>query len=224
MKKDIELLIVDDHKLFRQSLRLMLQQKLKGIKITEATNGKALLEILEKRKFKPDIILMDLEMPVMDGVDTIHYLLNRKKFKDLKIIVLTMHDDERFVLKLLEEGIQGYILKDADAEEMIKAIKSVIDGQYYVSQHTFDAIRRDIVTGSRFKSKMSPPSELLTTREEEILLLICKEYTNKEMADALNLSVRTIDGHRNRVLKKTGMKNTAGLVKYALRTGFYSLD
>lgn len=221
--KKLKLIIVDDHMLFRQSLSLLLSIKLEMVGIREAGNGKELLKMLEDQK--PDIILMDLEMPEMDGVETSHVLLAHPEYKDIKIIVLTMHENEKFILELMEKGVYGYLLKDADIEEVIKAIEVVSQGEYYVSQRTFSALRKGITMSTRFQDYLpQEPTDKLTPREEEILTLICKEYTNREMADELNLSIRTIDGHRNRILKKTGMKNTAGLVKFALRTGFYVMD
>lgn len=222
MRKNLKLIIVDDHVLFRQGLTRLLKERLETISIKEAGNGKELLAMLETQK--PDIVLMDLEMPEMDGIETSNALLNNPKFSDIKIIVLSMHEQEKFVVELIESGVFGYILKDADIDEVLEAIRAVDNGQYYVSQHTFNAIRKDISENSKFQHSFAQENEKLSPREEEILRLICREYTNKEMAEELNLSVRTIDGHRNRLLKKTGMKNTAGLIKYALQTGFYNLD
>jgi two-component system, NarL family, response regulator DegU len=222
MEKKLKLIIVDDHKLFRQSLSQLLSLNLEMVSIKEAGNGKELLTLLEEQK--PDIILMDLEMPEMDGIEASQILLSQARYKDIKIIILTMHKHEKFILELIEKGVYGYLLKDADIEEVIKAIQTVNNGQYYVSQHTFNALRKGITTSTKFQTYLEDEPEKLTPREEEILTLICKEYTNREMADELNLSIRTIDGHRNRILKKTAMKNTAGLVKFALRSGFYTMD
>lgn len=218
----MKLIVVDDHLLFRQGLIKLLKERLDSVDIQEANNGKELLAMLEIQK--PDIVLMDLEMPEMDGMETSTAVLSNPKFRDVKIIVLSMHESEKFVIDLIERGVFGYVLKDADIDEVLDAIRAVDNGQYYVSQHTFNAIRKDIGEQNKFQHSFAQESEKLSPREEEILRLICKEYTNKEMAEELNLSVRTIDGHRNRLLKKTGMKNTAGLIKYALQTGFYSLD
>lgn len=222
MKKKLKLIIVDDHTLFRQSLSQLLRVQLENASVSEASNGKELMAVLEEQI--PDIILMDLEMPEMDGIETSHALLSHAKYKDIKIIVLTMHENEKFILQLIEKGVYGYLLKDVSIEEILKAIEAVSEGQYYINQRTFNVLRKDIKISTKFQNEFDQESEKLTSREEEILMLICKEYTNREMADELNLSIRTIDGHRNRILKKTGMKNTAGLIKYALRSGFYSLD
>jgi len=222
METNLELIIVDDHMLFRQGLIQLLNERLEQVNIREASNGKELLSMI--RSQKPEIVLMDLEMPEMNGIETSNALLSDPAYKDIKIIVLSMHENEKFVLELIESGIHGYVLKDADIDEVIKAIDVVQSGEYYVSQHTLNAIRKDVNLSNQFDHTFEFEGEKLTEREKEILRLICKEYTNKEMADELNLSVRTIDGHRNRILKKTGMKNTAGLIKYALQKGIYSLD
>lgn len=222
--KSLDIMIVDDHKLFRQSLSILLKQYLKDIIIREASGGAELLEILEKDKYRPDIILLDLEMAKMSGTEAARKLLSKKKYAKSKIIVLTMHNDKSLILELIEQGVHGCVLKDADISEIIEAIDHVQQGRYYVSQQTFEAIRKNIANNENFKNKFDTGNGTLTQREKEILMLVCQEYTNKEMADVLNLSVRTIDGHRNRLLKKVGARNTAGLVKFALRSGFYSLD
>ncbi|WPP53074.1 response regulator [Catalinimonas niigatensis] len=222
MEKELKLIIVDDHTLFRQSLSRLLAVTLEMVSIKEASNGKELMDMIDEQS--PDIILLDLEMPEMDGLETSHILLNHAKYKDIKIIILTMHENEEFMLELIEKGVYGYLFKDADIEEVLKAIRIVDNGQYYISQRTFNALRKRLIKSTKFQNYLDQDTEKLTPREEEILTLICKEYTNREVAKELGLSVRTIDGHRNRILKKTGMKNTAGLVKFALRSGFYSMD
>lgn len=221
--KTLDITIVDDHKLFRQSLSILLEQHLKKISIREASSGIELIEMLDNN-YQPDIILLDLEMPKMSGIDTARKLLSRKKYGSSKIIVLTMHDDKSLILDLIEQGVHGYVLKDADISEIIEAIHQVQQGRYYVSQQTFEAIRQNIASNDTIRSKFTAGDGMLTEREKEILLLVCQEYTNKEIGEKLSLSVRTIDGHRNRLLKKVGARNTAGLVKFALRSGFYSLD
>lgn len=222
--KSLDIIIVDDHKLFRQSLSILLKQHLDKITIREAASGAELLQKLEQDKLRPDIILLDLEMPKMSGIEAARKLLSKKKYAKSKIIVLTMHNDKSLILELIDQGVHGYVLKDADISEIIEAINHVQQGRYYVSQQTFEAIRQNIANNEKFKNKFNIDNGMLTQREKQILLLVCREYTNKEMADELSLSVRTIDGHRNRLLKKVGAKNTAGLVKFALRSGFYSLD
>lgn len=224
MEHDLKhIIIVDDHKLFSQSLKNLLQHRLKKVKIQEAASGSALFTLLENQIDNPDVILLDLEMPEMSGVEVARKLLSEKAYQDIKIIVLTMHDDRSFILNLIDEGVYGYVLKDADVSEILEAIQQVQNGQYYVSQNTFDAIRENVVNGTSFRGKLKGGTKLLSIREEEVLRLICEEYTNKEIAEMLQISTRTVDGHRNRLLKKTGMKNTAGLVKYALQNGLYEL-
>ena len=221
----LDIIIVDDHKLFRQSLSILLKQYIDGIKINEASSGAELISKLEQDKYRPDIILLDVEMPKMSGVETVRKLLSKKKYKKIKIIILTMHDDKSLIMDLMNEGVYGYVLKDADVTEIKEAINQVQQGRYYVSKQIFEAIRRhSLPTKGESNNVTTKVNGMLTEREKQILMLVCQEYTNKEMADALNLSVRTIDGHRSRLLKKVGAKNTAGLVKFALRNGFYLLD
>jgi len=216
--------IVDDHNLFRKGMRILLQRNLPDVEIREFSDGAALVEAIDNHAYCPDIVLLDLEMPKMDGIEISRRLLADVNNAHLKIIILTMHDEKSLILDLIDQGVHGYVLKDADLAEVVKAIHHVQDGQYYVSQNTFDAIQPKPGMNGRFKRSFKDGKESLSEREEEILLLICQEHTNKEIADLLNLSVRTVDGHRSRLLKKTGMKNTAGLVKYALQHELYSLD
>ena len=220
----LDIIIVDDHKLFRQSLSILLKQHLDDISINEASSGAELIHKLERDKYRPDIILLDVEMPKMSGVETARKVLSKKKYNTIKIIILTMHNDKSLIMDLMDEGVHGYVLKDADVAEITEAINQVQQGRYYVSKQTFEAIRHSVSTNGKTNNVTTISDGMLTEREKQILMMVCREYTNKEMADELNLSVRTIDGHRNRLLKKAGAKNTAGLVKFALRSGFYLLD
>lgn len=218
-----EIVIVDDHRLYRQALSTMLSSQLENANVKDVANSKILLDLVEQKNYRPNIIIVDLEMPVMSGIKAARSLLTESRLKDTKIIVLTVYDDRPRILKLIEDGVHAYLLKGADSSEILKAIDLVQNGQYYVSDGVFNAIKEDTYD-TQLSRKLGTATNMLSLREQEVLMLICKEYTNKKMADALKLSVRTIDGHRNRLLKKTGKKNTVGLVKYAIRNGIYLLD
>lgn len=211
MSKKITIAVVDDQYLFRQGMISLLKEFDDLAVITEASNGK---ELLEKMKLKlPDIVLLDLEMPVMDGIETTIAIKHR--YPKVKIIILTMHTDDEFIVHLLEKGASGFLPKDKDIEVVVDAIHSIMENGYYFDEHISKAMVKDLV-----KTKKVNPS--FTTKhlsEKEILIinLICGENTNKEIADKLGVSTRTIDSHRENILIKTGSKNTAGIVMYAVK-------
>lgn len=203
--------VVDDQVLFRQGLISLLNEFDELKVIIEASTGKDLLEKLREKE--PDVVLLDLEMPVMDGIETT--IAVKQKYPDVKIIILTMHTDDAFIIHLLEKGASGFLPKDTDIEVLVDAIYSVIENGYYFDEHISKAMVQDLV-----KTKKVVPAftaQPLSKREIEIIILICKEYTNKEIANKLILSSRTVDNQRQSILLKTGAKNTAGIVMYAVK-------
>lgn len=210
----ITYLIADDHKIFRQGLRIALaddhQLKCAG----EAGNGRELLETLESRQ--ADVILLDLKMPEMDGIEALKLL--RERHPALKVIVLTMFEEEHFILHTMEAGANGYLLKDAEPQEIKLAIHSVYDNEYYFNDLVNTTLLRKVVQQKkdppRFKAKIT-----LNERETEVLQLICQELTATEIGKKVFLSPRTIEGIRATLLEKIGVRNTAGLVMYAVKNG-----
>lgn len=211
----MKIALVDDHKLFRKGIRSLLEE-INGIEVVfEAANGQELLDQMAQNPAQ--IILLDLEMPVMDGVTVLPLI--REQYPATKVIILTMHQDDQFIVHLLELGAQGYLLKDTELEELENALDSVEKNGFYFNDRTSRAMLTRLVR----KQKIIPTfSDIdpLTEREQDVLLLICKEKTTAEIAEELFLSPRTIEGYRNRLLEKTGAKNTAGLVVFAARQGF----
>ncbi len=209
LKKTIS--VVDDQHLFRQGLISLLKEYDDLEVISEASNGK---EILEKMKLnQPDVMLLDLEMPVMDGIETTIAVRNR--YPKVKIIILSMHTDDEFISHLLGKGANGFLPKDKDIEVVVDAIHSVLDKGYYFDESVSKAMLKGLV-----KTKKTIPSftaHYLSAREIAVVKLICKECSNKEIADKLSLSSRTIETHRETILLKTGAKNTAGIVLYAVK-------
>jgi DNA-binding NarL/FixJ family response regulator len=206
--KKIKVFLVDDHKLFRNGLSLLMESE-KNIIITgEAENGKDFLESIEQEQ--PDVVLMDIEMPVMDGFQATEVAC--QKYPDIKVISLTMFGEEHYYLKMIEAGAKGFILKNSDIEEVIKAIKTVYSGGTYFSQE----ILYNMVKNIQDVRKETGPSVGLSSRENEILELICKGFSNIEIASELNISKRTVEKHRSNILDKTQTHNTASLVMYAI--------
>jgi len=214
----IKIVVADDHKLFRKGIIALLEDFDFIGQINEASNGLELIELLEKMGNRPDVILLDLRMPVMDGVEAQQRI--RKLYPDIKVIIVTMEDDEQFILHLINEGVNGYLLKNADPDEVELAIQKVVEKGFYFSEDISKLVMKGLV--GKDKHDMSIVLDL-NEREVEILKLICKEFTAAEIADKLNLSVRTIEGYRQKLLDKSGAKNMAGLVVFAIKHNLFHL-
>ena len=214
----INIVIADDHKLFRKGIVALLSDFNFLNEINEAANGSELLDLLSKLELFPDVVLLDLRMPVMDGVEAHQHI--RKLYPDLKVIILTMEDDEQYILHLISEGVNGYLLKNADPEEMEMAILKVVKNGYYFS----DDISAMLIKNLKKKEKAEVSFNLdFTEREIQALELICKEYSNAEIAEAMKISIRTAEGYKLKLLEKSGAKNIAGLVILSLKYNWVPL-
>jgi DNA-binding NarL/FixJ family response regulator len=217
-EKKINVIITDDHKLFRKGIIALLEDFDFIGETNEASNGAELLALLAKIKTLPDVVLLDLRMPVMDGVEAHKQI--RKLYPEIKVIILTMEDDEQYILHLISEGVNGYLLKNADPDEMEKAILKVVENGYYFSEN----ISTLVVKGMLKKdTSEAVPNLDFNERELQILELICKEFTAAEIAEELNLSVRTVEGYRQKLIDKAGVKNVAGLVIFAVKNNLFPL-
>ncbi len=212
MENKIKIVIADDHRLFRKGLRSLLEKDPNIEVVGEAEDGAILMNMLEK--LLVNIVLLDIKMPNLDGEESTRLI--KEKFPHIKIIILSMYSDSSYVYHLVKNGANSYLLKDAQPEEVIEAIYKVDkDGLFFNSM-----VNRVLVEGlkSNPKSLLKPSDSIhLTDREKEVLGYICNQKTNQEIASMLYLSVRTVEGHRNNLLLKFGVKNTAGLVKEALK-------
>ena len=208
--------LVDDEKLIRQGLKMILEQG-KKIEITnQAENGKVLLDQIDAGTFEADVILLDLSMPVMDGIDTLMEF--NKRDLPHHIIILTSHYNDSIILKLLDEGAAGFLAKNEDPAEVIKTVIQVAEKGFFINDYILQLIRKRRLLSAQKKLKLD-----LTPREIEIIGLICQEYTNKEIAEKLFISPRTVEGHRNRILEKTQCKNIAGVVIYAIEHNLFDV-
>jgi DNA-binding NarL/FixJ family response regulator len=207
--KDIKIAIVDDHEFFRSGLKIALKRISNVICVFEASNGEEFIDKLKTNQI--DMVLMDIKMPLMDGYQTTQ--LVRKNYPDIKIIILTMFDMDEYVQKLLEAGVNAFILKNINKNELEKVIITVNEGKQYFSNELMPFFTRQMLD----KSNKSSSNVDLTNRELEIIQLICDGYSNKEIAEKLFISIRTVTNHRANLNSKTESKNTAGLISYAIK-------
>jgi DNA-binding NarL/FixJ family response regulator len=212
MQEGLRVIVADDHKIFRVGMVSTLKS-IKSIQyICQAQNGQEVLDILKKEPI--DIIFMDIKMPVMNGIEATKELM--KEYPQIKVIAVSMFDDQEFVTEMLGNGAAAYLLKNTDRDEIQEAINTVLRGEQYYSRDVSESLFRQLLQKSKtpqFEDGTYP----ITEREKEILILICKEFSNREIAEQLFISSRTVEGHRNRLLHKTNSKNTAGLVAYAMK-------
>jgi DNA-binding NarL/FixJ family response regulator len=215
-KRNIRVMIADDHVLYRNGLRNLLTQTRNIEVVGEAANGQELVR--RSIELMPDVVLTDIAMPVMDGVLATKEIARRKL--GCRIIVLSAHGREEPILKMLEAGALGYVLKSAEAEEISEAIRTVYSYKPYFCREITEKLT-EIVS----KNYQAPPRADIsfTDREKEIMRLICREFTSKEIACTLNLSKRTVEGHRTRMMDKIGAKSIAGIITYALERGIYKI-
>lgn len=208
----IKVILADDHKIFRESLRKMLVSESIADVIAEAGNGKQLLDLLEE--YTPDVVVMDISMPVMDGVETTKKAL--QKNPQLKILTLSSFGDEKYYYKMVEAGVKGFVIKSSGISELEQAITEIHEGGCWFSN---ELLRKVIVNIGK-----SPAKEMeVSDRELETLKLICDGLTNDQIAEKLHLSPETIKWHRNNLLSKTGCNNTAALVMYAIKNGLIQI-
>lgn len=210
----IRLCIADDHRLFRAGFRSMLS----GIRdfdfVFEAGNGQELIDQLEKDPC--DIVLLDVNMPVMDGIKATSVL--KERFPDVKIIVISMFDEDRFVTHMLELGVNGYLLKDSSPDEVEKAIRQVYTEGAYYSDFVGRALHRKLMAKKNDRVPMPTLTALaveLTSREKEVLRLLCDGLSTAEIGDKMCISARTVEGYRQRIIEKTGAKNIAQAIAFA---------
>lgn len=209
--------IADDQTLFRKGMSRLVKSFGQVKEVKEAENGKELLALVKEQQ--PDVILMDLEIPVMDGVEATEKII--AKYPDIKIIVLSMHDTQQHIFYLMEIGAHAFLLKNAEPEEVKEAIVSVMKHDFYQNQIVIEALRKGAIDQRKQKQVRPIFQETapLTDREKEVLQLICRELTMKEIGDKLALSEKTIQNHRARIMIKLNARNTVGLVKYAYESG-----
>ena len=218
MSKAIKVGLVDDEGLFRRGLKALLSEYDDIDIILEAEDGQHLLDLLEVAE-KPEILLLDLQMPRLSGVETTKLL--QKKYPEISIIILTTHFSKGYIIKMIEMGAASYLPKNSEPEEVYQTITEVFKKAYSYNEHVMAVIRENLQ--KKIKNKNLIEVEI-SKREKEVLQLICNQFTTSEIAERLYISPRTVDGHRNKLLDKTGARNTAGLVVFALENNMVAVD
>lgn len=206
----LSIILVDDHQLFREGLQLLLSQ-LDYIKnIRQAGTAKEFYQLVEEQE--PDLVFMDIDLPEIDGIEATGTIL--KQNPEMRIIALSMYGEEDYYTRMIEAGAKGFLLKNSGIDDVETSIKSVMAGKNYFSQEILSKLLNSIN-----RKKQVQKNTDLSERETEVLFQICKGLSNLEIADVLNISKRTVDKHRENILSKSGSKNTAGLVIYAIKNG-----
>lgn len=203
------ILLADDHPVFRQGLKAVLERE--GFEVlAEADDGNQAVHLA--RRMNPTIAVLDLNMPLLNGIEAARHI--RKQTNNTQIVLLTMYEEEAYVLEALRAGIRGYVLKAQAAADLVTAIREVLRGSMYLSP----GISKTVVDAYMGRSKL--PEDPLTDRERQVLQLVAEGMTTREIAEILGLSVKTADSHRTRIMHKLGIHETASLVRYAVRRGF----
>lgn len=214
-KEKIKVVLVDDHTLFRKGMVELINNFPDFEVVWDVSNGSEFVNEIRTRTF-PDLVLLDIAMPVMDGFETGLWI--KKKFPDLKFIVLSMSDNESEIIRMIKAGARGYILKDADPAYLERALRDIVAKGFYYSEWLSGTLINNI-RGLEPKKE----ADRLNEKEMEFLKLACTEMTYKEIADKMNLSARTIDGYRDAIFEKLSLKSRVGIVLYAIKHGIVKL-
>ena len=222
MNTTIKIGLVEDQKLFREGIIAILNGYQDIETVFQSPDGFSVMDRLSKAETIPDVMLIDLTLPMngqeeFNGWKVLSQL--QENYPDIRTLILSIHDDKFLISKMIEEGAEGYLVKDSDPEEVYRAIVEVHNEGSYINALTLKAIQ------AKLKGKVKPPKtfEQLTSREVDVLKLICQQMTSEEIGESLFISKKTVNGHRNNLLQKTGSRNTTGLVMYAIKHGIVQL-
>ncbi|MGH8102586.1 MAG: response regulator [Chthoniobacterales bacterium] len=211
------ILLVDDHQLVRAGIRALLEKTPSVEVIGEADDGRQAFELM--RRYRPDIVLMDIAMPNLNGLEAVDRI--KKESPETKVIILSMHANEEYVVRALRSDVAGYLIKDAAVDELEQAIRTVTHGETYLSQRISRRVIRDYLANT---DRLRGPLEQLTSRQREVLQLIAEGKNTKEIADLLQVSVKTVEAHRLQLMQRLDIHDIPGLVRYAIRSGLISSE
>lgn len=213
----IKIILADDHEIFRDGFHCLLKNQPDIMLLAEAADGQQLVNLTAKHL--PDVVLTDIVMPGMDGIQAARIIT--AKYPQVAIIALSMSNEDKLVLEMLDAGAQGYLLKSAHKTEIINAINTVSENNPYFCNDTQHKLST-LIAHRGLNQDNTNKKNTFTAKEKEIICLICRQFSNKEISTALHLGVRTIEGYRERILKKTKARNTAGIVVYAISHNIYT--
>jgi len=214
----VRVLLADDHPIVLQGLRRLLESKPEFLVVSETGDGLEVLPLAER--FKPDVLIVDLMMPGLNGLEVTRQVCQR--LKGIRVIVLTMHKDDGYVIQAFRNGAFGYVIKDTGPTELVMAIHQVMQGHRYLSQALAEKFNDQILTNP--ERLLEDPYNQLTNREREVLQLVAEGYTGQEIAKRLSVSPRTAEQHRANVMRKLGLQNQREIVRYAIKKGILSID
>ncbi len=213
----MKILLVDDHRLIRDAIRSYMEDDADYEVVGEASQGQEAIRTIEETEV--DVVLMDINMPIMDGLECTKEIV--KRWPHIKVLTLSMMSDNQHIKQMMGAGASGYVLKNCTEKELKKAIKTVYEGDTYYSAEVTEVVMLNLMKNNNTKTSNLVVDMPLTEREKEVLELIIKEHTNNEIADKLFISNRTVDAHKRNLLEKTGSKNIAGLVMYAINNQIF---
>lgn len=214
----IQILLADDHKITRDGLKALLESQKNMTVIGEAENGRKAVRLA--LELHPDVIVMDINMPELNGIEATRQI--RTELPEAKIIALSMYSDKRYVVGMLKAGVSGYLLKNCAFDELVSAILAVVNNQNYMSPKIADTVMKDYA--NILESSDTSPAARLTAREREVLQLIAEGLKTKDIATRIHVSIKTVETHRQQIMRKLNSKSVAELTKIALREGLTSLD
>lgn len=214
----VRIVLADDHEIFRDGFRIMLKKQKEIQLVGEAENGRELIQITES--LNPDVIITDIKMPIMDGINATRKL--SQLYPDKSIIAFSMFDEDSLIVDMLEAGARGYLLKNAAKTEVFDAIKTVYNGGTYYCHNTSLKLAQ-LIGKSKFNPYKNSAKPAFNDRELTVIRYICQEFANKEISKKMNLSIRTIEGYREKIQEKIDAKNTAGIVVYAIKNGIFKI-
>ncbi len=215
----IRILLTDDHLIIRNGIKLMLKRHKQFKVVAEAGSGIEAINYLDNNSNEIDVVLMDIDMPDMNGIDATKVIAN--SFENIKVLVLSVHNEEPYIKSVIDAGAYGYALKDADTNEIINAIETIASGKKYFSSEVSNIMINSLMNKQK---EVTVETDGLTEREVDVIKLVASGATNKEVSDKLFISSRTVETHRRNIMDKLGLNNLAELIKYAIKRGYINVD